>query len=117
MTHQEIFHDLADDLKNILSTGEPDAWEDLCVEYHIHDPMHPGYVLVAWGEELANARFSVSLHRTDVSGVAGEKLYTASSESLDLHDLETAVYAALRQLDHIHSQHTSKTRLQDNPVL
>lgn len=112
MTNEEIFCSLADELRDTLSAGVYGAWEDLCVEYAIQDPFRPGYIIVVWGRELDKEResictecekyYSVSIHRAGAEGRAEEKLLTTYSDSDDLYDLENAVYAALRKLDHMH---------------
>lgn len=111
MTNHEIFSHLADELRSMISSGAYGVWENLHVEYSIEDPHHPDYIIIVWGAELARTQktscmecekcYSVSIHRTDVNGHADEKLFTTYSESDDLFDLENAVYAALRRLEHV----------------
>lgn len=110
MTNHEIFSYIADELRGIISSGAYGVWETLHVEYAIEDPHHPGYIIIVLDAELALAQkasctecgkcYSVSIHRTDANGHADEKLITTYSESDDLLDLENAVYAALRRLEH-----------------
>ena len=114
MTHQELFDNLAEDVQKALLENYNTAWDDFRVEYNIQDPFHPGYVIVVWGEELKNNHsdiqsddskcFSVAIHRRNDAGVPAEMLCATTSESPDLQDLEAAVYAALRQLEHYHFQ-------------